>query len=243
MINIRHAQVLQILADNPQGLKTGQIVRIADDNPKSQIVDVSDCSEIVYRCRLAGNITTWKDGKSNAHKITKAGLDVLKEYNEANGIESTPAEGGATMEVETDNREESDRSNNELLETAGDDKALVLDTVQKQEPEIEAAMDLEESIQPIHADEVAEGLEFHDMITSFGAGVNAFIAGTKQLIAELDEAKAEIERLRALQAISNKRETIAVLKHVQGFVKPINADFDVVLGDIVQKIEAMPEAA
>lgn len=88
-----------------------------------------------------------------------------------------------------------------------------------------------------------DAMEFNDMINSFGSGVNAFIAGTRKLIAELDEAKAEIERLKASQAIANKRETIAVLKHVQGFVKPINEDFDVVLGDIVQKIEAMPEAA
>jgi hypothetical protein len=91
--------------------------------------------------------------------------------------------------------------------------------------------------------QMVENLEFHEMIENFGAGVNAFIEGTKQLIAELDEAKAEIERLKASHAIANKRETIAVLKHVQGFVKPINEDFDVVLGDIVQKIETMTEAA
>jgi hypothetical protein len=166
------------------------------------------------------------------------------------------------MEVGTDNREKSDRANNELLETAGDDKALVLDTVQKPEPEIEAPMDLEESIQPIHADEVAHSLD--SLVNSFESGISSFISGTRALIAErdellaasklfaldaaelrieLDKAKAEIEQLKTSHAIANKRETIAVLKHVQGFVKPINEDFDLVLGDIVQKIEAMPEAA
>lgn len=122
------------------------------------------------------------------------------------------------------------------------DQQATVDTQEVESVCVDVPVITETQIENVEA-QVDEALGFHDMIDNFGAGVNAFIAGTRQLLAELEESKAEIERLKAALAITNKRETIAVLKHVQGFVAPINEDFDAVIGDIVQKIEAMPEAA
>ena len=86
--------------------------------------------------------------------------------------------------------------------------------------------------------QVVEGLEFHDMIENFGAGVNAFIEGTKKLIAELDEAKA-----KKPPVIANKPEKVTLLKFMKSFHGKLNEDVDRVLGDIISDLEKLEDAA
>lgn len=83
-----------------------------------------------------------------------------------------------------------------------------------------------------------EASTFHDMIENFGAGVNAFIEGTKKLIAEFDEAKAKKPTV-----IANKAEKVTLLKFMQSFHGKLNEDVDRVLGDIISDLEKLEEAA
>jgi hypothetical protein len=70
------------------------------------------------------------------------------------------------------------------------------------------------------------------------------------LIAEFDNATSMFRQilvnktaLKPAPSIENKAAKIQVLKHVAGFVKPINEDFERALNDIIIDLERLDEAA
>jgi hypothetical protein len=80
MITKRFSQLLKALDDNKRGLTTSEIMRVVDDLKDNEIIDITECSRMVYNCRGSGFLTSFQDGGKNRHKITEKGIEELNAF-------------------------------------------------------------------------------------------------------------------------------------------------------------------
>lgn len=216
MIPDSHAEMLTILAAHPAGLKTAEIVSIADDNPKSQIVDSSAASKMIYSMRGAGLVTSWMDAGKNKHKITSKGLAELQEFNDAKTptVQST-TEISPVSSVDMDDRPQRERQAVETVAETHQDSQLVLD-----------------QDQPLQTDEVPRPTVTYDPFS--------------EIYQELQKASAMVKKLpkpKPAPVVKQTREKILMLNLIKNHYELINQDVGELFADMINDYKNWEQCA
>jgi hypothetical protein len=101
-IPYRDEQILRILAANPTGLTTGQILAIAKSQRGNELPDSNITSQRIYSMRetKTPKIKSIDSPAGRIHKITDAGLSQLNEIDAAAQTHTQPAPGIANAPVD-----------------------------------------------------------------------------------------------------------------------------------------------
>jgi hypothetical protein len=93
-IPYRDEQILRILADNPTGLTTGQILAIAKTQRGNELPDSNITSQRIYALRETKQpkVESLDTADGRKHKITTAGRDVLAEIDRNNPFAAKPVD-------------------------------------------------------------------------------------------------------------------------------------------------------
>lgn len=233
MIRSSHAEMLSILANNPDGLKTAQIVRIADENPKSAIADSSSAAKMIYSLRNSELLTSWIDAGKNKHKITAKGREALTVYNNAQQTKTQPAATDPIPSVSVDHRTESDTTASQDIHKTESFSAMDLDIVEK----------------PVSLSTIIQtpALETHQLVSDDEmARAPVSFDPFKDILAELQHSQSSIDRIQNIiklakpaPRIQHKQEKLATLRLVQQSIGLFNGDIEDILQQIYQDLEQM----
>jgi|GEM_PF-6253395 len=232
MIASSHAQLLTILASHPDGLKTAEIVSIADENPKSEIADNSAASKMIYSLRGSGLITSWTDAGKNKHKITPKGLDELQAfYNEETHSIQPSVKTTQASYVEVDSGERPNAKMEETIPARLGIGTPLVDAHPETNTVHTTAIQIQEKLQPLQTDEIPRLVTYDP----FG-----------EIYQELQKAQDLIDKLprpQPLPKIHRVKEKQLMLQLIKNHYELINQDVGELFADMIEDYKKLGLAA
>jgi hypothetical protein len=232
MIPASHAETLQILRDNPQGLKTRDILKKADDIKNSQIADLKNASAMIYTLRASKYVTSSVSGGQNIHKITKKGIEALEAfYADQQASTVQPAgESNPAPQLALDSGQESNIETDENLAESSMDTRMDMDTQpqsMEQQQTLEASQD-----QQFQCDEIPQPAVTYDPFND--------------IYNELQKAVEMVEKLprpKPAFVVKQPKEKIMMLRFVKEHYALINTDVSNLFADMINDYQKLEQSA
>lgn len=240
MIPASHAEMLQILRDNPQGLKTRDILKKADEIKNSLIADLRNASAMVYTLRASKYVTSSVGGGQNIHQITKKGIEALEAFyadQQTSTVQpATESQAVAYLESETtsqlamDNRQESAAGKDENMGISGLYAQTGMDT---QPPPVEQPETLDTAQnQQIQSDEIPQPAVTYDPFND--------------IYNELQKAVEMVEKLprpKPAFIVKQPKEKIMILHYAKEHYALINTDVGNLFADMISDYQQLEQSA
>jgi len=86
VIKPNYAELLSILEKRRTGMESSQVHKIAHDNPKTLLGDVTAISQMLWQCKDTGRVVAEKRDGVIFNKITIKGIEDLAEFNGAQNM-------------------------------------------------------------------------------------------------------------------------------------------------------------
>jgi hypothetical protein len=232
MIPASHAETLQILRDNPQGLKTRDILKKADDIKDSQIADLKNASAMIYTLRASKYVTSSVSGGQNIHQITKKGIEALEAfYADQQASTVQPTKNYSLSSLGLDSGQESCiEETDEKLAERQLDITLDMDT-QPQPMEQPETLETAQN-QPLQSDEIPQPAVSYDPFKDIYNGL--------QKAAEMVE---KLPRPKPAFVVKQPKEKIMMLRYAQEHYDLINADVGNLFADMINDYQQLEQGA
>jgi hypothetical protein len=232
MIPASHAEMLQILRDNPQGLKTRDILKKADEIKNSLIADLRNASAMVYTLRASKYATSSVSGGQNIHQITKKGIEALEAFyadQQASTVQPE-TESNPAPQLALDSGQESDIETDENLAASSMDARMDMDTQPQpleQSETLETAQD-----QPLQSDEIPQPAVSYDPFKDIYNGL--------QKAAEMVE---KLPRPKPAFIVKQPKEKIMMLRYAKEHYALINTDVGNLFADMINDYQQLEQSA
>lgn len=232
MIPASHAETLQILRAYPKGLKTRDILKIADDIKNSQIADLKNASAMIYTLRASKYVTSSVSGGQNIHQITKKGIEALEAfYADQQASTVQPAgESNPVPQMALDSGQESDIETDENLAATNLDTSMDMDTQpqpMEQQQTLETAQD-----KPLQSNEIPQPAVTYDPFND--------------IYNELQKAVEMVEKLprpKPAFVVKQPKEKIMMLRYAQEHYSLINTDVGNLFADMINDYQQLEQSA
>jgi hypothetical protein len=166
-------------------------------------------SDNLFHLKTANHV----DSLDKRWSITPKGRAYYSDLNDDETEDQTQStKADPIPSVSVDHRTESDRANYQQIQTADNNESLVLDPIQTQESAPKTAVDLEKTIEPIQADEMAHAaITSTDAVLKFNTAetLDRALYGLVKLIRDVATQQPEVI------AIEDKQEAIDLMESLE----------------------------